>query len=384
MIKRIGSLIIAATMMTSFVLAEEPVLIVESPVIQVTMTLEELKIYAKEHNKSLIELEKTADDMEDQYEDVKEADREMQLKKFHSQGISFETSAEYELYEGYTMKTTQAGYDVFLKQKELAEETIFYTIENLAYSREQLVDAKDYLTKMVANAEKEIIIGNIQLKFNMITQAQYDMINLKKESLAVELIGVENNLKTIDRTLKELVGLDVSTELNVTFDSKFKEFTVDDLEKIAADATKLRLDALQVEQDYVIKTIAYELAEKTKRYGIDRDKYKDIKKDYANVQSTYPIDMEAIKDKVRSSYENVLKSEIAYKNAEASYNLAKTSFDVTEKSYQVGLISQIKYDTAKLELENSENSLKKALYDNILAKEMFRINSSVGEVKVSS
>ena len=384
MIKRIGSLIIAMAIMLSFSLANEPILISANPITEVTMTLEELKTYAKEHNKSLIELEKTADDMEDQYEDVKEADREMQIKKFHSQAISFETSAEYELYEGYTMKTTQAGYDVFLKQKELAEETIFYSIENLVYSREQLVDAKEYLTKMVANAEKEIVIGNIQLKFNMITQSQYDMINLKKESLAVELLGVENNLKTIDRTLKELVGLDISTDLNVTLDNKFEAFTVEDLEKIANDATKLRLDALQVEQDYVNKSVAYEIAEKTKRYGIDRDKYKDIKKDYADVQSTYPIDMESIKDKVRSSYEEVLKSEIAYKNAEASYNLAKTSFDVTEKSYQVGLISQIKYDTAKLEFENSENSLKKALYDNILAKEMFRINSTVGEVKVNS
>jgi len=384
LIKRIGSLIVAAIMMTSFVLAEEPILISANPTKEITMTLEELKTYAKDHNKSLIELEKTADDMEDQYEDVKEADREMQLKKIHSQAISFETSAEYELYHGYTMRTMQAGYDVFLKQKELAEETVFYTIENLVYSREQLVDAKDYLIKMVANAEKEKIIGNIQLNFNMITQSQYDMINLKKESLAVELLGVENNLKTVDRTLKELVGLDVSNELHVILDSRFEEFMVEDLDKIATDATKLRLDALQVEQDYVNKSVAYEIAEKTKRYGIDRDKYKDIKKDYANVEASYPIDMEAIKDKVRSSYENVLKSEIAYKNAEASYNLAKTSFDVTEKSYQVGLISQIKYDTAKLEFENSDNSLKKALYDNILAKEMFRINSTIGEVKVNS
>lgn len=384
MIKRIGSLIIAIVMITSFALANEPILISSNPTNEITMTLDELKTYAREHNKTLIELEKNADDMEEQYEDIKEADREMQLKKFHSQAISFETSAEYELYEGYTMRTTQAGYDVFLKQKELAEESMFYSIENLVYSREQLVDARKYLTKMIANAEKEIIIGNIQLKFNMITQSQYDMINLKKESLAVELLGVENNLKTIDRTLKELVGIDVSTVLSVTFDIKFEEFEVEDLEKTAADATKLRLDALQIEQDYVNKTVSYELAEKTKKYGIDRDKYKDIKKDYANVEASYPIDMEAIKDKVRSSYENVLKSEIAYKNAEASYNLAKTSFDITEKSYQVGLISQIKYDTAKLELENSENSLKKALYDNILAKEMFRINSTVGEVSLDS
>lgn len=384
MIKRIGSLIIVATMMTSFGLAEEHILISANPIKEVTMTLEELKSYAKEHNKSLIELEKNVDDMEEQYEDVKEADREMQIKKFHSQAISFETSAEYELYEGYTMKTAQAGYDVFLKQKELAEETIFYSIENLAYNREQLIDAKDYLTKMIANAEKENLIGNIQMKFNMITQSQYDMINLKKESLTVELLGVENNLKTVDRTLKELVGLDISTDLKVTLDNKFEAFTVEDIEEIANDATKLRLDALQVEQDYINKTVAYELAEKTKRYGIDRDKYKDIKKDYANVEASYPIDMEAIKAKVRSSYENVLKSEIAYKNAVASYNIAKSSFDVAEKSYQVGLISQIKYDTAKLELENSENSLKKALYDNILAKEMFRINSTVGEVKINS
>lgn len=384
MIKRIGSLFVTFVMITSFALASEPILISSNPIKEVTMSLDELKIYAKEHNKSLIELEKTADDMKDQYEDVKEADREMQIKKIHSQGISFETSAEYQLYEGYTMKTTQAGYDVFLKQKELAEETVLYTIENLVYNRDQLIDAKEYLSKMIANAEKEILIANIQLKFNMITQAQYDMITLKKESLRVELIGVENNLKTIDRTLKELVGLDISTELNVLLDNKFEMFIVEDLEKIVNDSIKLRLDALKVEQDYVNKTVAYELAEKTKRYGIDRDKYRDIKKDYANFESTYPIDMEAIKDKVRSSYENVLKSEIAYKNAEASYNIAKASFDVTEKSYQVGLISQIKYDTAKLELENSENSLKKALYDNILAKEMFRINSTVGEVSLDS
>ena len=218
----------------------------------------------------------------------------------------------------------------------------------------------------------------------MITQSQYDMIKLKKESLAVELLGVENNLKTVDRTLKELIGLDVSTNLKVEFDNQFEAVTVEDLEKVANDATSLRLDALKIEQDYVNKTIAYELAEKTKRYGINKDEYKEIKRVYTNVEASYPIDMEAIKDKVRSSYENLLKSEIAYKNAEATYNLSKASFDVTEKSYQVGLISQIKYDTAKLELENSENSLKKALYDNILAKEMFRINSTVGEVKLDS
>ena len=384
MIKRIGSLIIAVIMMTSFVLAEEPILISENPITEVTMTLDELKTYAREHNKSLIELEKTADDMKDQYEDVKEADREMQIWKFHSQGFSFETSAEYELYHGYTMKKAQLGYDVFLKQKELTEETIFYSIENLVYNREQLVGAKEYLTKMIANTEKEILIGDIQLRFNMITQSQYDMIKLKKESLAVELLGVENNLKTVDRTLKELIGLDVSTNLKVEFDNQFEAVTVEDLEKVANDATSLRLDALKIEQDYVNKTIAYELAEKTKRYGINKDEYKEIKRVYTNVEASYPIDMEAIKDKVRSSYENLLKSEIAYKNAEATYNLSKASFDVTEKSYQVGLISQIKYDTAKLELENSENSLKKALYDNILAKEMFRINSTVGEVKLDS
>jgi len=384
LVKKIGSLIIAAIVMTSFALAEVPILISPKPTQEVTMTLAELKKYAKEHNKNLIELEKTADDMKDQYEDVKEADREMQIWKFHSQGFSFETSAEYELYHGYTMKKAQLGYDVFLKQKELTEETIFYSVESLVYNREQLVDAKKYLTKMIANSEKEIIIANVQLKFNMITQSQYDMIKLKKESLAVELLGVENNLKTVDRTLKELVGLDVSTQLSVILDNQFETVIVEDLEKVANDATGLRLDALQVEQDYVTKTIAYELAEKTKRYGINKDEYKEIKRVYTNVEVSYPIDMEAIKDKVRSSYENLLKSEIAYKNAEATYNLSKASFDVTEKSYQVGLISQIKYETAKLELENSENSLKKALYDNILAKEMFRINSTVGEEKVNS
>lgn len=384
MIKRLGSLIIGITIMMSFALAEAPILISPNPIKEITMTLAELKTYAKEHNKNLIELEKTADDMKDQYEDVKEADREMQIWKFHSQGFSFETSAEYELYHGYTMKKAQLGYDVFLKQKELTEETIFYSIENLVYNREQLVGAKEYLTKMIANTEKEILIGDIQLRFNMITQSQYDMIKLKKESLAVELLGVENNLKTVDRTLKELIGLDVSTNLKVEFDNQFEAVTVEDLEKVANDATSLRLDALKIEQDYVNKTIAYELAEKTKRYGINKDEYKEIKRVYTNVEASYPIDMEAIKDKVRSSYENLLKSEIAYKNAEATYNLSKASFDVTEKSYQVGLISQIKYDTAKLELENSENSLKKALYDNILAKEMFRINSTVGEVKLDS
>lgn len=137
--------------------------------------------------------------------------------------------------------------------------------------------------------------------------------------------------------------------------------------------------ALQNNLSYRAATLDWETAkadlERAQIVG-DEDMLKEAQKQWAQAEKTYGEKTQELIDSVRTSYQEVLQSEVTVENARLAKERAAKQLSMDENKYKAGLLSSLDIDRSRNSLFDAEHRYSWALID--LETKRMRFNELLG------
>lgn len=342
------------------------------------MTLNETIEYAGEHNKTLIDLKDSCENIEDTYESVKT--RTIKIQNIPDK-VNFSSMEEYALFQGYTLEKTKYTYEELLKLKELTEQITYYNIEKLVLEVDETQKDIEYLKKTKQKLEKDFAIAKLMLKLKMANQNQVNQVQTAVKQMDSKIKLLSDILIIKKNAVKALIGIDRNVTLKISLDKKeFKAIGEIDIQEFKKQAGEKRQDAIILTNVLNSKKMDYELYDRYKKYIRFKD-YTDKMDAYNKEKDRYENSINDIKQKVINAYEALITSEKDYNDALERYNNTAETHRINKIKYSMGMISLIDFMESELGLANAEIDVEKALNKNILVNRKFTVAYEIGDIE---
>lgn len=345
----------------------------------VRMTLDDAVQYALKNNTTLVDLRRTADDQEDMYDESKRTYRKWQNKLKFDGGYSFEEPQDYLDCYGYSFKLSELTYNNFIQNVKGAELNVEYTVKSLIYKIQEIKDNIFLLEKSIKKQENDIEIGEVKLRLNMITQDEFTTLKNTLEASKVSLEEMRKSLDTININLKQVLGIDITTNLSIVLSEKeILQFDAVDVENIVENSLVSNVSVILAKIEYQKKYNNYMLATETS--WLLRDEIRDAKKEFSDAEFRLNNEINLIRQNLLVLYNDVRNSEKSVAIAKEDLGIAKKKFEQAKTMYEVGLISKNSFLEYEVAFFNSQNNYKAKLNEEALIKDRWNIAISVGDI----
>ena len=370
----------AAIMLNTFCFALETNETVVEESNQVTMTLEEAVAFALKNNSTIkdTDFKTMVNDQKDLYNDEK-ITYQVWKNKMRSGGYSFETPTDYLASRGHMLEMAKLSYNSVLSAKGSAEETISYTIKQLAYTIDQLEKSLELIEKTIVKQERDVKIAEVKSSLNMITALDVETAKQTLTSTKLQLESLKPTLASVKNTLKNLMGFDLSKELVITLpETELTILEVSDLSKIIEDSLETNSDAIKAKIEFKTKEMNYILA--TNTHWFAREETKDAKKAYSDAELRLNNSIKFIKDNLYTLHNSVKTSEESAILAKSEYDQLQIKYKQMEVMHELGMITTHDFNSYEIALINAKNAYDKSLQENILLNERWNIALKYGDV----
>jgi len=375
-LKRILSLFLCLVLLlNNFSLAEE----ISEPN-KIVMTLEEAIEYTMKNNAVLIDT-----DFEDLLKDQKELYNDAKITYFvwknqvRNGGFAYDTPNDYLNRYGHGLEMSELTYNSFLSTKGGTEEKIGYTVKQLAYSVDELKKSLDLLEKTIEKQERDVKIAEVKSSLNMITPLDVETAKQTLTSTKLQLTSLESALVSLETGLKNLMGLDVSKELEIKLpEDEFSVLQVEDLYKTIEESLKTNKDAIAAKISYKQKEMNNIIA--TETHFLDRDSIKAAKKAFSDAELRLNNEINIIKENLISLYNELKTNEESTILAKNEYEQLQIKYKQMQVMYELGMITEHDFNSYEIALINAKNSYESSLHENDLLNDRWEIALKYGDV----
>ncbi|MBQ2777693.1 MAG: hypothetical protein IJF50_09325 [Peptococcaceae bacterium] len=224
-----------------------------------------------------------------------------------------------------------------------------YTSSQLALSIVQLTDSAALMEKQVALLDKSIAIYELQEKLGMATAINVDTQRTSKVEAENQLRDTLEQIDNLKRSLNQLIGRPANNELNVVpmklvnvIDPapKFTQELIDEFVEIDPDVVAL----LEERQD--LKDSA-----KDAKYS---DEKQDIEYQIQAKDLEIKKQRQAAEDDLKAMIATMNKNAVNYRVSMEKLATEQKNFEIAQKKYELGMISQLQLMQNELTLAQAE------------------------------
>ena len=224
-----------------------------------------------------------------------------------------------------------------------------YTSSQLALSIVQLTDSAALMEKQVALLDKSIAIYELQEKLGMATTINVDTQRTSKVEAENQLRDTMEQIDNLKRSLNQLIGRPVNNELNVVpmklagvIDPapKFTQELIDEFVEIDPDVVAL-LEERQDLKDSV-------------KSGMGSDEKQDIEYQIQAKDLEIKKQRQAAEDDLKAMIATMNKNAVNYRVSMEKLATEQKNFEIAQKKYELGMISQLQLMQNELTLAQAE------------------------------
>ncbi|MBP3625233.1 MAG: hypothetical protein J6J05_05305, partial [Peptococcaceae bacterium] len=224
-----------------------------------------------------------------------------------------------------------------------------YTSSQLALSIVQLTDSAALMEKQVALLDKSIAIYELQEKLGMATTINVDTQRTSKVEAENQLRDTMEQIDNLKRSLNQLIGRPVNNELNVVpmklagvIDPapKFTQELIDEFVEIDPDVVAL-LEERQDLKDSV-------------KSDMGSDEKHDIEYQIQAKDLEIKKQRQAAEDDLKAMIATMNKNAVNYRVSMEKLATEQKNFEIAQKKYELGMISQLQLMQNELTLAQAE------------------------------
>mgnify|MGYP003304993017 CR=1 FL=1 len=224
-----------------------------------------------------------------------------------------------------------------------------YTSSQLALSIVQLTDSAALMEKQVALLDKSIAIYELQEKLGMATTINVDTQRTSKVEAENQLRDTMEQIDNLKRSLNQLIGRPVNNELNVVpmklagvIDPapKFTQELIDEFVEIDPDVVAL-LEERQDLKDSV-------------KSDMGSDEKQDIEYQIQAKDLEIKKQRQAAEDDLKAMIATMNKNAVNYRVSMEKLATEQKNFEIAQKKYELGMISQLQLMQNELTLAQAE------------------------------
>ena len=224
-----------------------------------------------------------------------------------------------------------------------------YTSSQLALSIVQLTDSAALMEKQVALLDKSIAIYELQEKLGMATTINVDTQRTSKVEAENQLRDTMEQIDNLKRSLNQLIGRPVNNELNVVpmklagvIDPapKFTRELIDEFVKIDPDVVAL-LEERQDLKDSV-------------KSDMGSDEKQDIEYQIQAKDLEIKKQRQTAEDDLKAMIATMNKNAVNYRVSMEKLATEQKNFEIAQKKYELGMISQLQLMQNELTLAQAE------------------------------
>lgn len=224
-----------------------------------------------------------------------------------------------------------------------------YTSSQLALSIVQLTDSAALMEKQVALLDKSIAIYELQEKLGMATTINVDTQRTSKVEAENQLRDTMEQIDNLKRSLNQLIGRPVNNELNVVpmklagvIDPapKFTQELIDEFVEIDPDVVAL-LEERQDLKDSV-------------KSDMGSDEKQDIEYQIQAKDLEIKKQRQTAEDDLKAMIATMNKNAVNYRVSMEKLATEQKNFEIAQKKYELGMISQLQLMQNELALAQAE------------------------------
>ena len=224
-----------------------------------------------------------------------------------------------------------------------------YTSSQLALSIVQLTDSAALMEKQVALLDKSIAIYELQEKLGMATAINVDTQRTSKVEAENQLRDTMEQIDNLKRSLNQLIGRPANNELNVVpmklvnvIDPapKFTQELIDEFVEIDPDVVAL-LEERQDLKDSV-------------KSDMGSDEKQDIEYQIQAKDLEIKKQRQAAEDDLKAMIATMNKNAVNYRVSMEKLATEQKNFEIAQKKYELGMISQLQLMQNELTLVQAE------------------------------
>jgi len=224
-----------------------------------------------------------------------------------------------------------------------------YTSSQLALSIVQLTDSAALMEKQVALLDKSIAIYELQEKLGMATTINVDTQRTSKVEAENQLRDTMEQIDNLKRSLNQLIGRPVNNELNVVpmklagvIDPapKFTQELIDEFVEIDPDVVAL-LEERQDLKDSV-------------KSDMGSDEKQDIEYQIQAKDLEIKKQRQTAEDDLKAMIATMNKNAVNYRVSMEKLATEQKNFEIAQKKYELGMISQLQLMQNELTLAQAE------------------------------
>lgn len=315
------------------------------------LTYEQALEKAKKHSVKLIDLQKNNEFLQESKEDLWDAVGSFTLPTYEYQ--KWVNNAVY----GYTSQIYNTDSSM-TKNKYTTQITNLMLEATLKNTFSSLVENEDNLEFLKQNGEITKTLyeqGQKKYSLGMISQYDLDQLKVAYEQRKVNIYQLEKTLEQMYTNLNNLIGEPVDADYVVEYNVEFEPYELQGSMDAYVNA--------QIKKDYsiLLEEQAVEDAKFNKNYLAESSDNANSKSNTLSYESAQRALKAAKQDKdiaIRNAYVQLQQTEAKYRQANVDLTQAEADLKAAEVNFEMGNITQLALDQAKLGVEEKEMNIK--------------------------
>lgn len=306
--------------------------------------------------------------------DVQKAEAKLQWANTVADSINSDKVDSYEKGKAKTLGPAQAKSELVVAEEKLKQTQAQFKIDVIeAYYG--LLNARKALESAKANyIRADEVLKVVEAKYKAGSVAKNEVLAAEVQAglAKATLLNAENDEKTALMQNNQMLGLALTSGLNLTSQLAYVPSAEINLEEEIAKAINKRVDILQARETINVKRVENQL---TKSYfGPGVYTYEDSRYSLLQAESTLREKLKLAELSITTSYFKILSLNEQYHVAETSLKQAKEALLLTQKRFEVGLAASTELTSASAALCQTESKLADVLGQYIVAKAQFDFN----------
>ena len=224
-----------------------------------------------------------------------------------------------------------------------------YTSSQLALSIVQLTDSAALMEKQVALLDKSIAIYELQEKLGMATTINVDTQRTSKVEAENQLRDTMEQIDNLKRSLNQLIGRPVNNELNVV--PMKLAGVIDPAPKFTQE---LISEFVEIDPDVVALLEERQDLKDSVKSDMGSDEKQDIEYQIQAKDLEIKKQRQAAEDDLKAMIATMNKNAVNYRVSMEKLATEQKNFEIAQKKYELGMISQLQLMQNELTLAQAE------------------------------
>ncbi len=224
-----------------------------------------------------------------------------------------------------------------------------YTSAQLALSIVQLTDSVELIEKQVALIDKSIAIYELQEKLGMATTISVDSQRTSKVEAENQLRDTKEQLDNLKRSLNQLIGRPVNNPLEVV---PMELSGV--IDPAPAFTQELINEFVEVNPKMVTLLEERQDLKDSVKSSMGSDEKQDIEYQIQAKDMELKTQRQAAEDDLKAMIATMTKNAVNYRVSKEKLATEQKNFDIAQKKYELGMISQLQLMQNELTLAQAE------------------------------